>query len=90
MYVCVCNGVTERQIEAAVENGATQLRELRLLLGVASECGRCASCAHQCLQAALQAQAEPAATTHPIHWAGEALGALTGALNPAANACAAS
>lgn len=52
MYVCVCNGVTERQIESAVVGGAQKMRDLRELLGVASVCGRCAECAHQCLSRA--------------------------------------
>ena len=70
MYVCVCNGVTERQIESAVVGGAQKMRDLRELLGVAAVCGRCAECAHQCLSRAkgagggaagptLQQQVEP-------------------------------
>lgn len=55
MYVCVCNAVTERQIEHAIENGARRLRDLRAKLGVAGECGRCASCAHACLKQAAAA-----------------------------------
>lgn len=46
MYVCVCQAVTERQVREAVEQGAHSLRALREHLGVASECGRCAHCAH--------------------------------------------
>ncbi|MCK9259147.1 MAG: (2Fe-2S)-binding protein [Azoarcus sp.] len=53
MYVCVCNAVTERQIEHAVRQGANTLRQLRLELGVSAECGRCATCARDCLHAAL-------------------------------------
>jgi len=53
MYVCVCNAVTERHIEHAVREGASTLRQLRLELGVSAECGRCASCARDCLRAAL-------------------------------------
>jgi len=45
MYVCVCKGITEKQIQDAVEEGTTSLRGLRLQLGVASQCGRCADCA---------------------------------------------
>lgn len=56
MYVCVCNAVTERHIGQAVREGATTLRELRTKLGVASECGRCASCALDCLRSALEMQ----------------------------------
>jgi len=50
MYVCVCQAVTERQVREAVENGVTSMRGLRQELGVASECGRCARCAHGILK----------------------------------------
>jgi bacterioferritin-associated ferredoxin len=50
MYVCVCQAVTERQVREAVENGVTSMRGLREQLGVASECGRCARCAHGILK----------------------------------------
>jgi bacterioferritin-associated ferredoxin len=45
MFVCVCNGVTDREIRAAVAMGARTLGDLREGLGVASCCGRCADCA---------------------------------------------
>ena len=47
MYVCLCNGITENQIRDAVQEGASSLRELKLRLGVASCCGKCADCAQQ-------------------------------------------
>ncbi|MDD3483214.1 (2Fe-2S)-binding protein, partial [Azovibrio restrictus] len=34
MYVCVCQGVTERQIQEAARNGASRLKDLRQQLGV--------------------------------------------------------
>lgn len=46
MYVCVCQAVTERQVRQAVQDGMHSMRALREHLGVASECGKCASCAH--------------------------------------------
>jgi bacterioferritin-associated ferredoxin len=49
MYVCLCNGITENQIREAVYAGAQSLPALRLELGVASCCGRCADCAQQVL-----------------------------------------
>jgi bacterioferritin-associated ferredoxin len=52
MYVCVCHAVTDRQIRQAAEGGALTLRDLRRDLGVTRDCGRCASCAHECLQEA--------------------------------------
>lgn len=56
MYICICNAVTERHIEEAVEQGARRLRDLRINLGVSGDCGRCASCAHRCLSHALEAR----------------------------------
>jgi bacterioferritin-associated ferredoxin len=52
MYVCVCKAVTERQVREAVEGGVQSMRDLRQHLGVASECGRCARCAHGILKEA--------------------------------------
>lgn len=50
MFVCVCNAVTDRDIEEAVSAGATNLRELKSRLGVASQCGSCATEAMQLLE----------------------------------------
>lgn len=55
MYVCVCNAVTEREVKLAISEGARSLRDLRTELGVAADCGRCASCARQCLRDAAHA-----------------------------------
>jgi bacterioferritin-associated ferredoxin len=52
MYVCVCQAVTDREIHQAARNGAKTLKDLRRDLGVSVDCGRCASCARQCLKAA--------------------------------------
>ncbi|MEM7281283.1 MAG: bacterioferritin-associated ferredoxin [Pseudomonadota bacterium] len=43
MYVCICNGITDKQIRRAVEDGAQSLQELREQLGVAGCCGQCAN-----------------------------------------------
>lgn len=59
MYICVCQAVTDRQIREAVCQGACSMRELRNHLGVASECGRCARCAHSLLKETLDAVNEP-------------------------------
>jgi bacterioferritin-associated ferredoxin len=50
MYVCVCNSVTDRQLREAVEKGHDTLPKLRNELGVATSCGKCASCARQLLR----------------------------------------
>lgn len=52
MYVCLCQGITDRQIREAVGEGAVTMRKLRLELGVASCCGRCAPHAKQVLDEA--------------------------------------
>lgn len=49
MYVCICKGITDRDIRAAAANGARTLKDLRRKLGVASDCGKCAGCAHEVL-----------------------------------------
>jgi bacterioferritin-associated ferredoxin len=49
MYVCICNGITERDIRQAAADGAQTLNDLRRELGVGAGCGRCASCAHAVL-----------------------------------------
>ena len=41
MYVCICKGITDSQIRAAIEDGASSVREVRHSLGVASQCGKC-------------------------------------------------
>ena len=41
MYVCLCNAITDKQIRAAAESGATDLWSLQRELGVASGCGAC-------------------------------------------------
>lgn len=41
MYICNCNGITEREIRGAVELGCATLNDLQRDLGVASCCGRC-------------------------------------------------
>ena len=41
MYVCICKGITDTQIRAAVEDGASSFGEVKNTLGVASQCGKC-------------------------------------------------
>ena len=59
MYVCVCHAVTDRQIREAARSGARNLRDLRRELNVTRDCGRCASCARQCLEEVHQSQGKP-------------------------------
>lgn len=41
MYVCLCSGITDKQIHQALESGCDSLRDLRRELGVGSRCGKC-------------------------------------------------
>ncbi|HRD32895.1 MAG TPA: (2Fe-2S)-binding protein [Rhodocyclaceae bacterium] len=76
MYICLCSGVTERQIGIAVAEGATKLRDLRECLGVAADCGRCAQSAKECLRSATAAQ-RPA---QKVGWAESAARTFNGLL----------
>ena len=41
MYVCICNGVTERDIRQAAEGGCRSLPELTMRTGCGATCGTC-------------------------------------------------
>ncbi|WP_395345382.1 (2Fe-2S)-binding protein [Ningiella sp. W23] len=42
MFVCMCYGITDKQIENAVrEDSVGNIRELKKHLGVGSQCGTC-------------------------------------------------
>ena len=49
MYVCICNGVTERAVRQAAAEGVRSLSELMRRTGCASTCGGCADYAEQVL-----------------------------------------
>lgn len=53
MYVCLCKGITDRQIKAAIDNGANSIGQLRKSLGVASQCGKCSTMTREILQETL-------------------------------------
>ena len=53
MYICICNAVSDRQIQNAVSDGARSVDDLHRLLSVGSQCGNCKDCAKQCLKEAL-------------------------------------
>jgi bacterioferritin-associated ferredoxin len=55
MYVCICKGITDTQIRAAIEAGASSLRELHRALGVASQCGKCGELARDIVRDSLAA-----------------------------------
>lgn len=52
MYICICNAVTESQVQKAAEQGASSLEDLQMDLGVATCCGQCADDACTALEGA--------------------------------------
>jgi bacterioferritin-associated ferredoxin len=58
MYVCICKGITDTQIRAAVEDGASSIREIRSSLGVATQCGKCGILAREIVQQAIDGAGE--------------------------------
>ncbi|MBE0486519.1 bacterioferritin-associated ferredoxin [Marinobacter sp.] len=52
MYVCLCAGVTDREIRKAADNGINSMRQLGEELGVGRQCGRCACTAREILKEA--------------------------------------
>lgn len=54
MYICLCKGITDKQIRQAVEDGADSLRAVRRELGVSSQCGQCACEARGIIRETLQ------------------------------------
>lgn len=52
MYVCVCNGVTERDIRQAAAGGCGGMTELTMRTGCGATCGSCVPMACELLDAA--------------------------------------
>ena len=50
MYVCLCNGITERAVREAAASGARDLADLQAMTGCASSCGSCGELAMQVLR----------------------------------------
>ena len=50
MYVCICNGITEKTIRTAAAEVVTSLSELTMRTGCAGTCGSCADLAETILR----------------------------------------
>jgi bacterioferritin-associated ferredoxin len=57
MYVCICNGVTDRDIRQAAEAGCRSLAELTMRTGCGATCGTCLETASQLLEETRAARA---------------------------------
>jgi Bacterioferritin-associated ferredoxin len=58
VYVCICNGVTEQQIEDAARAGCQSVAELTMRTGCGTNCGSCLGLAEELL--------EQARSRHPL------------------------
>lgn len=52
MYVCICKGVTEKDIHQAVAEGVSNLEELSAKTSVSKYCGCCTEYANQIIEEA--------------------------------------
>ncbi|MCS6764572.1 MAG: (2Fe-2S)-binding protein [Candidatus Protistobacter heckmanni] len=59
MYICICNGVSEKAIHAEVADGARTYADLQARTGVGTCCGQCTGCACDTLADALAVQGQP-------------------------------
>lgn len=55
VYVCLCNGITERSIREAASSGVRSVDELAMRTGCGSGCGSCVELAQQILDQSHQA-----------------------------------
>lgn len=52
MYVCVCHGITDREIRRMADEGCRDLTELTMRTGCGSSCGSCRDLAGEILSEA--------------------------------------
>ncbi len=52
MFVCLCNGVRDRDLREAIDAGNCCFEDLQSCTGVATCCGRCEPMARQILESA--------------------------------------
>ncbi len=50
MYVCLCNGVTDRHIRDAVDKGCNSIGELTMRTGCGASCGSCLDMASEMIE----------------------------------------
>ena len=56
MYVCICHGITDRQIRDTVDRGAASLSDVQMQVPVGGCCGRCLPAAAEVVEQHLQSQ----------------------------------
>jgi bacterioferritin-associated ferredoxin len=51
MYICLCNGFTDRQVRRSLEDGSVSVAQVYRGLGCAPKCGRCVPVVRDMLKA---------------------------------------
>ncbi len=51
MIVCMCEGLSDREIRAEMDRGATSVREIKKRCGASGQCGMCATMLRQMVRA---------------------------------------
>jgi len=63
MYICICYGVTDRAIRAAVADGSTSLEDVSMATGCGTCCGQCRDAASAVIEGC--ARGDAARTAKP-------------------------
>ena len=53
MYICLCNRITETEIDQAIHSGSDSLRALQQNLSLGTNCGCCLEVANEMLKEAV-------------------------------------
>ena len=53
MYICLCNRITESEIDQAIHSGSDSLRALQQNLSLGTNCGCCLEVANEMLKEAV-------------------------------------
>ncbi|HAK98638.1 MAG: bacterioferritin-associated ferredoxin [Candidatus Micropelagos sp.] len=61
MYICVCNALTDKQVESAITSGCRRPNDIYSQCGTKPQCGRCAERMLELLEAT---DIQPAAPAH--------------------------
>ncbi len=63
MFVCLCVGVTNQTVAAAVAAGASTSKQVAEACGAGSECGRCRRTVRAIIEGAITEEQRASATT---------------------------
>nr|WP_068273016.1 (2Fe-2S)-binding protein [Aldersonia kunmingensis] len=67
MYVCLCHGVTSREVAEAVADGACTSNQVAAMCGAGSDCGRCRRTVQSIIAAANDTNDSRTAECTPLH-----------------------